>query len=102
MDDRRRVLCPAPTEHAGTRARGACRRMERPAEGEGAGAREARAREAPRRRERKGVAKRAERPPRKAAMARRGPVPKTDAGGRGENPKAGGRSVAKELGKMAP
>ena len=35
-------------------------------------------------------------------MAYHGPVPKTDTGGRGENPKAGGRSIAKELGKMAP
>ena len=26
----------------------------------------------------------------------------TDTGGRGENPKAGGRSIVKELGKMTP
>ena len=50
----------------------------------------------------KEVAKRAEPPPRKAAMACRGPVPQTDTGGQGENPKAGGRSIVKELGKMAP
>lgn len=30
------------------------------------------------------------------------PVPETDTGGRGENPKADERSVVKELGKMAP
>ena len=52
--------------------------------------------------ERKKVAKRPERVPRKAAIARYAPVPKTDTGGWGENPKAGGRSTAKELGKMAP
>ena len=40
--------------------------------------------------------------PRKAAMAPRAPVPQTDTGGQGEDPKAGGRSIAKELGKMAP
>ena len=48
------------------------------------------------------VAKRAYRPPRKAAIVPRAPVPETDTGGQGEDPKAGGRSVAKELGKMAP
>ena len=40
--------------------------------------------------------------PRKAAIARTGPVPKTDTGGWGEDPEAGGRSIVKELGKMAP
>ena len=40
--------------------------------------------------------------PRKAAIAARAPVPKTDTGGWGEDPKAGGRSIVKELGKMAP
>ena len=39
---------------------------------------------------------------RKAAIVYNIPVPKTDTGGRGENPKAGGRSIVKELGKMAP
>ncbi len=29
-------------------------------------------------------------------------VPQTDSGGRGENPKARERTLAKELGKMAP
>ena len=29
-------------------------------------------------------------------------VPQTDSGGRGENPKARERMLAKELGKMAP
>ena len=48
------------------------------------------------------VGKRSERVPRKAAMAPRAPVPQTDTGGWGEDPKAGGRSIAKELGKMAP
>ena len=40
--------------------------------------------------------------PRKAAIAPTGPVPQTDTGGWGENPKAGGRSIVKELGKTAP
>ena len=40
--------------------------------------------------------------PRKAAIAYDIPVPKTDTGGWGENPKVGGRSIAKELGKMVP
>ena len=40
--------------------------------------------------------------PRKAAIDLYGPVPETDTGGRGENPKAGGRSIVKELGKMVP
>ncbi len=40
--------------------------------------------------------------PGKAAMAFYAPVPQTDTGGQGENPKAGGRSIVKELGKMAP
>ena len=52
--------------------------------------------------ERKEVAKPAGRVPRKAAMAHKAPVPQTDTGGWGENPKAGGRSIVKELGKMAP
>ena len=30
------------------------------------------------------------------------PVPQTDAGGRGENPKTDGRTLVKELGKMTP
>ena len=38
----------------------------------------------------------------KAAIDVYVPVPKTDTGGWGENPKAGGRSVVKELGKMTP
>ena len=52
--------------------------------------------------ERKGVAKHAGHVPRKAAIVCRAPVPQTDTGGWGEDPKAGGRSIAKELGKMAP
>ena len=30
------------------------------------------------------------------------PVPQSDAGGRGENPKTDGRTLVKELGKMTP
>ncbi len=52
--------------------------------------------------ERKVVAKHAGPVPRKAAIDCRAPVPQTDTGGWGEDPKAGGRSTAKELGKMAP
>ena len=48
------------------------------------------------------VGKRADRVPRKAAIALCAPVPQSDTGGQGEDPKAGGRSIAKELGKMAP
>ena len=48
------------------------------------------------------VAKCKSRLPRKAAIAPYAPVPQTDTGGWGEDPKAGGRSIAKELGKMAP
>ena len=48
------------------------------------------------------VAKRAEPPPRKAAIARTGPVPQTDTGRQGEDPEAGGGSIVKELGKTAP
>ena len=40
--------------------------------------------------------------PRKAAIEYHVPVPETDTGGRGENPKADGRSIVKELGKMTP
>ena len=52
--------------------------------------------------ERKEVAKRLKSVPRKAAIVHKAPVPQTDTGGWGENPKAGGRSIVKELGKMAP
>ena len=48
------------------------------------------------------VAKEAGWPSRKAAIDCHAPVPETDTGGWGEDPKAGGRSTAKELGKMAP
>ena len=37
---------------------------------------------------------------RKAAIVTAVPVPETDTGGRGEDPKADGRSIVKELGKM--
>ena len=46
---------------------------------------------------------------RESTLARKGasnipwvPVPQTDAGGRGENPKTNGRTLVKELGKMTP
>ena len=48
------------------------------------------------------VAKQAGWPSRKAAIVHPAPVPQTDTGGWGENPKAGGRSIVKELGKMTP
>ena len=38
----------------------------------------------------------------KALVMLRVPVPQTDAGGRGENPKTNGRTIVKELGKMTP
>ena len=42
--------------------------------------------------------------PRKASMelTARATVPQTDTGGRGEDPKARERTLAKELGKMTP
>ena len=52
--------------------------------------------------DRKEVGKYAEQVPGKAAMAYHAPVPETDTGGQGENPKADGRSIVKELDKMAP
>ena len=48
------------------------------------------------------VAKHVSHVPRKAAIAFIVPVPQTDTGRKGENPKADGRSIVKELGKMAP
>ena len=48
------------------------------------------------------VAKHVDRLSRKAAIVSIVPVPYTDTGGWGEDPKAGGRSIVKELGKMAP
>ena len=48
------------------------------------------------------VGKHREYMPGKAAMASYVPVPETDTGGQGENPQADGRSIVKELGKMAP
>ena len=38
----------------------------------------------------------------KALVIVRVPVPQTDAGGRGENPKTNERTLVKELGKMTP
>ena len=38
----------------------------------------------------------------KALAIVRVPVPQTDAGGRGENPKTNERNLVKELGKMTP
>ncbi len=52
--------------------------------------------------ERTQVAKREDPVPGKAAIDFTAPVPETDTGRKGENPKAGGRSIVKELGKMAP
>jgi hypothetical protein len=39
---------------------------------------------------------------RKGASNREAPVPQTDTGGRGENPKTDGRTLVKELGKKSP
>ena len=76
---------------------------ERPAQAQEGPGWEARPAEAQRRdAERREVAKRAGQASRKAAMAHKAPVPETDAGGWGEDPKADGRSIVKELGKMAP
>ena len=103
MDDRRRFLYCVAAELWG-RMRGACaggrrarRKRRRPR-----GGKAPRGRPVPRRGAKIGVAKHAVRVPRKAAMDRHVPVPQTDTGGQGEDPKAGGRSIAKELGKMAP
>ena len=52
--------------------------------------------------ERNIVAKSLKVPPRKAAIAVTGPVPQTDTGRQVEETKADGRSIVKELGKMAP
>ena len=38
----------------------------------------------------------------KLLRSKRVPVPQTDTGGRGENPKTIGRTLVKELGKMTP
>ena len=43
-----------------------------------------------------------ERPPRKATIDTDGPVPQTDTGRQVEETKADGRSIVKELGKIAP
>ena len=48
------------------------------------------------------VAKRVEKLPGKASIVYAVPVPQTDTGRKGENPKADGRSIVKELGKMTP
>ncbi len=48
------------------------------------------------------VGKDREPPPRKAAIVLTGPVLQTDTGRKGEEPEAGGRSIVKELGKIAP
>ena len=39
---------------------------------------------------------------RKAVGETKAPVPQTDTGGWGENPKVSGRRVVKELGKLTP
>ncbi len=77
--------------------------MKRPAQAEQAGGRQNRPpKNQGREVDRKGVGKHTEHVPRKAAIAARAPVPETDTGGQGENPKADGGSIVKELGKMAP
>ena len=40
--------------------------------------------------------------PRKASSEKQRPVPQTDTGSRGENPKVSERTLVKELGKMTP
>ena len=40
--------------------------------------------------------------PRKASSQEKVPVPQTDTGRRGENPKVSERTLVKELGKMTP
>ena len=40
--------------------------------------------------------------PRKASSEKKWPVPQTDTGSRGENPKVSERTLVKELGKMTP
>ena len=57
---------------------------------------------APGERDRKIVGKHVWKQARKALWIYKMPVPQTDTGGQGENPKAGGRSIVKELGKMTP
>ena len=52
--------------------------------------------------ERKRVVKAVSHVPRKAAIVLCVPVPQTDTGGWGENPKAGGRIIVKEFGKKTP
>ena len=39
---------------------------------------------------------------RKATIETKVPVPQTDTGRQGENPKMSGRTIVKELGKMSP
>ena len=53
-------------------------------------------------RDRNVVGKHVSHVPRKAAIVYTVPVPLTDTGGGGENPKADGRSIVKELGKITP
>ena len=38
----------------------------------------------------------------KLLWSKKAPVPQTDTGRRGENPKTSGRTLVKELGKMTP
>ena len=40
--------------------------------------------------------------PRKVTIETKAPVPETDTGRKGENPKTRGRTFVKELGKMTP
>ncbi len=75
---------------------------EKPEQAEEAGGRKSRRLSQSREAERNKVAKPESQLSRKAAIACSAPVPQTDTGGWGEDPKADGRSIVKELGKMTP
>ena len=101
MDNRLIFLYCDATELWG-HAREAPPGMEYPGKAERAGTRKNRCQTHPPRDDRNQVGKSAGRVSRKAAIVRTAPVPQTDTGGWGEEPKAGGRSIVKELGKMTP
>ncbi len=102
MGNRWRFLYRMGTEDAGTRVQAASRDWEdRYKRRHGAGVNPC-VKEPAVTWSEEGVAKRGEHPSRKAAIVSHVPVPQTDTGGQGEDPEADGRSVVKELGKMAP
>ena len=101
MDDRLKFLYCDATELRG-HAREAPPGMEIRGKAEREGTRKTRCQKRPPRDDRNQVGKRAGRASRKAAIVHIAPVPQTDTGGKGEEPKAGGRSIVKELGKMTP